>query len=101
MADVKGSSNHVGYKNPEVDRLIEQARQEFDKQKRIELNKQIHKIIAEDQPYTFLFCPKELAAVDKRITNVIPYPIRPIFKFTEWYVPLPKQKYHGDKLQEP
>ena len=101
MADVKGSSNHVGYKNPEVDRLIEEARQEFDKQKRIELNHRIHRLIADDQPYTFLFCPKELAAVDKRITNVVPYAIRPIFKFAEWYVPKDLQKYSGDRLQRP
>jgi peptide/nickel transport system substrate-binding protein len=93
MADVKGSSNHVGYKNPEVDRLIEQARQEFDKQKRIELNRQIHRIIAQDQPYTFLFTFKELAALDKRLTNVVPYPIRPIFLYTEWFVPAGMQKY--------
>jgi len=93
LADVKGSSNHVGYKNPEVDRLIEEARREFDKQKRIAINRRIHRIIAEDQPYTFLFCPKELSALAKRITNVASYPIRPIFKYTEWYVPLELQKY--------
>jgi len=93
MADVKGSSNHVGYKNSEVDRLIEQAREEFDKEKRIQLLHQIHKIIHQDQPYTFLFNSKALVAVDKRIRNVIPYPIRPIFKYTEWFVPEPLQKY--------
>ncbi len=93
MADIKGSSNHIGYKNPEVDRLIEQAREEFDKEKRIQLLHQIHKIIHQDQPYTFLFNSKALVAVDKRIRNIIPYPIRPIFKYTEWFVPEPLQKY--------
>jgi len=93
MADVKGSSNHVGYKNPEVDRLIEIARQEFDRDKRAQIYHQIHRIIADDQPYTFLFTPKARIAVDKRFRNVIPYPLRPIFKFTDWFVPIHLQKY--------
>jgi len=92
-ADVKGSSNHIGYKNPEVDRLIEEARKEFDKEKRVQMYHQIHRIIAEDQPYTFLFTNKALIAIDKRIKNVIPYPIRPSFKFTDWFVPVELQKY--------
>jgi len=100
MADVKGSSNHIGYKNPEVDKLIEQARAEFDKQKRIQILHKIHRIIHDDQPYTFLFNSKALVAVDKRIRNVIPYPIRPIFKYTQWFVPEPLQKYPRDKKQK-
>ena len=100
MADVKGSSNHVGYKNPEVDKLIEQARAEFDKQKRIQIHHQIHRILAEDQPYTFLFNHKELAAVDKRFRNVIPYPIRPIFRYVEWFTPEPLQKFKEDKPKD-
>jgi len=93
LADIKASSNHIGYKNPEVDRLIEQARKEFDKEKRVQMYHQIHRIIAEDQPYTFLFTNKALIAIDKRIKNVIPYPIRPSFKFTDWFVPIELQKY--------
>ena len=97
VADVKGSSNHVGYKNPGVDKLIEQARAEFDKQKRISIHHQIHRILAEDQPYTFLFNHKELAAMDKRFRNVIPYPIRPTFRFVEWFTPEPLQKFKEDQ----
>jgi microcin C transport system substrate-binding protein len=52
---VKGGSNHIGYKNPEVDRLIDQARLELDKKKRIPLMRKIYKTIAEDVPYAFLF----------------------------------------------
>lgn len=100
MADVKGSSNHVGYKNPEVDRLIEQAREEFDKQKRIQIIHQIHRILADEQPYTFLFNSKQLAAVDKRFRNVVPFPNRPIFKFTEWFTPEPLQKFKDDQPRD-
>lgn len=62
--------NHVSYKNPEVDRLIEEERVEFDQKKRIELFHNIHKIIAEDQPLTFLYIPSYMVAVKNRFQNV-------------------------------
>lgn len=52
---VKGGSNFIGYNNPEVDRLIDQARGEMDKQKRIPLLRQVYRLIAEDAPYAFMF----------------------------------------------
>ncbi len=52
---VKGGSNFIGYKNPEVDKLIDQARQELDKKKRITILRKVYRMIAEDYPYAFLF----------------------------------------------
>ena len=92
-ADLKNSSNHVGFKNPEVDRLIELNRREFDKQKRVQYSRQIHRILHQEQPYTFLLAPKWLSVIDKRFHNVKTYPLRPSFKFEEWYVPKELQKY--------
>ncbi|RYZ76943.1 MAG: peptide ABC transporter substrate-binding protein [Proteobacteria bacterium] len=55
---VKGGSNVVGYSNPEVDKLIDEARMELDKKKRIPLLRTVYKRIAEDAPYAFLFVDK-------------------------------------------
>ncbi len=55
---VKGGSNHIGYKNPEVDKLIDEARQELDKKKRIQLLRVVYRKIAEDYPYALLFNDK-------------------------------------------
>ncbi len=62
--------NFVGYKNAEVDRLILRVRREYDKQEQIKLTRQIHRIIARDQPYTFLFVPKATRLLDKKIVLV-------------------------------
>lgn len=59
--------NFVGYKNPEADRLIIKIRQEYDLKKRVEYCHQLHRVIANDQPYTFLFVSKWTAVLDKRI----------------------------------
>lgn len=47
--------NYVSYSNPEVDKLFEQGKKEFDRDKRAEIYAQIHNQIWEDQPYTFLY----------------------------------------------
>ncbi len=88
---IEKGSNFVGFKNAEADKLIEEARQEFDKKKRIELYRKFSRIVNDEQPYTFLFCRKATIAVNKRFANVIVHPlgIDPV----EWYVPLPLQKY--------
>lgn len=87
----EAGSNFIGFKNAEVDRLIETARKEFDRDKRIELYRQFSEIIHEEQPYTFLFCRKATVAVNKRFENVTVYPLG--IEPTEWYVPLPLQRY--------
>ena len=51
----KGGSNFISYSNKEVDRLIDQGRQELDRKKRIKIYKKIYKLIAEEAPYAFLF----------------------------------------------
>ena len=48
-------SNFAQYKNPTVDKLIDEARVTMDKKARIVKLKQVYKLIAEDVPYIFLF----------------------------------------------
>lgn len=57
-AKEKGSSNAVGFANQEVDRIIDELDFEYDKTKRYALYHRFHKIIHEEQPYTFLYSPK-------------------------------------------
>ncbi|MES2854469.1 MAG: ABC transporter substrate-binding protein [Bdellovibrionota bacterium] len=55
---VVGGSNYGGYSNPEVDKLIDEGRQEMDKKKRIAAFKKVYRLIAEDVPYIFWFNKK-------------------------------------------
>ena len=74
QADVNSSSNHIGFKNAEADKLIEDIRSSFDMQKRIELCHKFHALLAEEQPYTFLFSPLSLMAINKRYHNIQVFP---------------------------
>lgn len=69
-----GGDNFISFKNPELDRMIEELRREFDMEKRIALNHKIEKLIHEQQPYTFLFCFDALAAASKELKNIRLFP---------------------------
>jgi len=62
--------NFSGYKNPRVDALIERVREEYELDNQIELTHQVHRLIAEDQPFTFLYQPTEPIVLDKRVVRV-------------------------------
>lgn len=78
-------SNFIGYKNPEVDRLILAGREEFDPAKRNEIFHRVHELLFADQPYTFLFTQPTLMAQSKRLENVNVDKLGIDFK--EWWVP--------------
>ena len=47
--------NYGKYDNPQIDKLFEQGRQEFDRAKRGVIYGKIHTILYNDQPYTWLY----------------------------------------------
>jgi len=59
--------NFVGYNNPSVDRIIEALRREYNLKRQVTLAHELHHIIADDQPYTFLYTPITTRALDRKI----------------------------------
>jgi ABC-type transport system substrate-binding protein len=59
--------NFVGFKDMEADDLIIKIRQEYSRARQVADCHRLHEIIAEEQPYTFLFVRKWTALLDKRI----------------------------------
>ncbi len=88
-----GGLNFISYANSEVDALIEDGRSEFDVINRAEIYKKIHRIIAEESPYTFLFFPYAMPAVQKRIKGIKPAPAGISYNFIDWYVPEDEVRY--------
>jgi len=72
-SQVKEGSNYIGFENKEADKIIEEIRVEFSKNKRDELFKKLQQILHDEQPYTFLFNQASLVAYNKRFTNVKVY----------------------------
>jgi len=62
--------NFTGYNNPIADDLIVRIRQEYNLDVQRELAHQLHRLIAEEQPYTFLYAPLSTRVLDKKIVLV-------------------------------
>ncbi|MDH4184868.1 MAG: peptide-binding protein [Nitrospinota bacterium] len=79
--------NFITYSNPEVDELLEKGRREFDREKRKQYYHRFQDILAEEQPYTFLYVADALPIIAKRIRGVDPGPAGISYNFNEWWVP--------------
>ncbi|MGH9457239.1 MAG: ABC transporter substrate-binding protein [Thermoanaerobaculia bacterium] len=62
--------NFVFYSNPDVDRLIEEGRRTFDQGRRQEIYRELHALLAADQPYTWTIQVSTKWGVNRRIRNV-------------------------------
>jgi len=78
--EYKTGRNYGGYSSPRVDELFAMGRREFDFAKRKKIYQEIHKLIYDDQPYTFIYYRPSLYAVEKRIRGIQTSP-RGIFNF--------------------
>jgi len=65
-----GRSNLAGYRNPEVDRLIDLGRITADSARRRDIYRSIHRILAVDAPAAFLFVKKRFSATSARVGGV-------------------------------
>ncbi|MEX2545968.1 MAG: peptide-binding protein [Phycisphaeraceae bacterium] len=83
--------NATSYSNPELDELIETARMTTDEQTRRAMWHKVHRILHEDQPYTFLMASQSLRFYDARIRNIerTQLGLTPVM---EWYVPAELQR---------
>lgn len=90
--------NIVGYKNAEVDRLLEATRVELDAEKRKQTFHQLHRILADEQPYAFTVQVSSKWGVNKRVRNVNESKGFGLFSWDpgprEWWIP------QGERRQE-
>jgi peptide/nickel transport system substrate-binding protein len=81
--------NHTFYSNAHVDSLLELGRVEFDRERRKAIYHQVHRLIHEDQPYTFVNSVPEKRPISKRIGNVTLSPRGPFLFFpgaNYWFI---------------
>ncbi len=94
-----GEFNFLGYANSEADRLLDEGRKVFDREKREEIYHKLHKIIYEDQPCMFLYVPDALPIISSRFEGIRPAPIGIGYNLIDWWVPKGRQRYR-DVLQQ-
>ncbi|MBI5154017.1 hypothetical protein HZA57_02170, partial [Candidatus Poribacteria bacterium] len=91
QSENKGS-NIISYKNEKADRLMERLREEFDPVKRWEMAREVHRIIAEDQPVVFLEGFWETYFISRGVRGVKLYPSPYPYRLREWWWSDPKRR---------
>ncbi|HMK44932.1 MAG TPA: peptide-binding protein, partial [Dissulfurispiraceae bacterium] len=86
--------NFISYKNDEVDRLVLEGRSTFDIEKRKKIYHRLHEILAEEQPYAFLYVPDALPVLHKRFKGVEKAPLGIWHDFIHWYVPKNRAEWY-------
>lgn len=74
MAHSGGVSNRARYNNPDLDALIDEARQELDPERRFALIDEAQKIWADDAPWILLTYPATFEAMAPNVSGWVYYP---------------------------
>ena len=74
MSHSAGVSNRAKYNNPDLDALIDEARQELDSDTRLALIDEAQKIWAEDAPWVLAAYPATFEAMAPNISGWVYYP---------------------------
>jgi peptide/nickel transport system substrate-binding protein len=70
----KGNINDMKYCNPEVDKLLNEARQVTDEAKRREMYTAVVNIIQKDLPTIYLYFEPRIFAMTKKLQGLVPHP---------------------------
>jgi ABC-type transport system substrate-binding protein len=84
QADVPKGSNAVGFRNKEADALLERLRETLDPAQRVEIARAFHRIVHEEQPYTFIYTPRFAYCYRRGIEHVVYAKERPLYEITPW-----------------
>lgn len=69
-------NNFGGYRNEQIDKLIDEGKTANDLSQKRAIYQQLHRLLAEDAPYTFLWTLTDYGAYNERVRNAKIHPFR-------------------------
>jgi peptide/nickel transport system substrate-binding protein len=84
QADVSHGSNRVGFRNKQADALIEKIRVTLDHDERERLFHAFHRIIDDEQPYSFLYSKTDFVCTWNDVKDVVFAKLRPAVNTLPW-----------------
>jgi peptide/nickel transport system substrate-binding protein len=86
----KGTQNFIGYQSKEVDSLLIKAISETDPAVKVAYMREAHRILAQEQPYIFLWSLRNYTALRREVESVYVQPFYYFSQFADWKV-VPKR----------
>ncbi|ARK32196.1 peptide-binding protein [Halalkalibacter krulwichiae] len=84
--EIENGLNNISYVNDRVDELAGGNKQIIDQDERAAVIGEIYEILAEEQPYTYLFYPEQHMLLANRIEGFTHHPRENMYRLNEWYV---------------
>lgn len=79
--------NFISYNNPKVDSLLDKFSQTINHEVRRRINYELHEILAEECPYTFLWTLEKNAAIENKVKKAVVHPYRFFTFINDWFIP--------------
>jgi peptide/nickel transport system substrate-binding protein len=87
----ENSENRSFYRNPKLDRILDEARPETDRETRLALYAEANSILADDAPWAFLYYPVDMFAWQPYVKGFRPHPVW-LNEYRHVWLDLPKQR---------
>ena len=87
----QNSENRSFYRNPKLDDILDRARPETNREKRLALYAEANAILAEDAPWAFLFYPVDMFAWQPYVKGFRPHPVW-LNEYRHVWLDLPKRR---------
>ncbi|MBI5513637.1 MAG: ABC transporter substrate-binding protein [Deltaproteobacteria bacterium] len=71
----ENASNHAFYRSSELDALLDRAKTEGDRARRVALYQQAEDVLLRDAPWAYLYTTLELNVVQPYVRNFVPHPV--------------------------
>ena len=95
----QNSENRSFYRNPELDAILDRARPETDREKRLALYAEANSILAKDAPWAFLFYPVDMFAWQPYVRGFRPHPVW-LNEYRHVWLDLPRRRVSQSVYEE-
>jgi peptide/nickel transport system substrate-binding protein len=95
----QNSENRSFYRNPKLDDILDRARPETNREKRLALYAEANAILAKDAPWAFLFYPVDMFAWQPYVKGFRPHPVW-LNEYRHVWLDLPRQRVSQSIYEE-
>jgi peptide/nickel transport system substrate-binding protein len=95
----ENSENRSFYRNPKLDEILDRARPEVDREKRLALYAEANAILADDAPWAFLYYPVDMFAWQPYVKGFRPHPVW-LNEYRNIWLDLPRRRVSQEIYSE-
>ena len=84
--EIEAGLNNISYRNDRVDEIADTNTLILDQAERAAALAEVWEILAEEQPYTFLYYPEQFVALNKSVEGFTHHPRVNMYRVSDWWI---------------